>query len=96
MGIDDSSNTLIVSSSGSLMDTIGEMIESLDDAADSSSVVQVLHVDETVDLGLIQERLRELMKVEPAAQQPGQPQPPVQPGQKPGVSPGAVPAAVTE
>ncbi len=97
MGIDDSSNTLIVSSSGSLMDTIGEMIESLDKAADSSSVVQVLHVDETVDLGLIQERLRELMKVEPAAQQPGQPQPGQQPpGQQlpgqPGVPPGAVPA----
>ncbi len=86
MGIDDSSNTLIVSSSGSLMDTIGEMIESLDEAADASSVVQVLHVDETVDLGLIQERLRELMKVEPAAQQPGQ-----QPGQPPGQPPGQQP-----
>ncbi len=85
MGIDDSSNTLIVSSSGSLMDTIGEMIESLDEAANSSSVVQVLHVDETVDLGLIQERLQELMKVSPAAQQPGQ-QPP-QPGQPPGQQP---------
>ena len=91
MGIDDSSNTLIVSSSGSLMDTIGEMIESLDEAANSSSVVQVLHVDETVDLGLIQERLRELMKVEPAVQQPGQQ--PRQPGQQPPVvQPDANPA----
>ena len=81
MGIDDSSNTLIVSSSGSLMDTIGEMIESLDEAANSSSIVQVVHVDETVDLGVIQERLRELMKVTPASEQPGQ-QPP-QPGQQP-------------
>ncbi len=83
MGIDDSSNTLIVSSSGSLMDTIGEMIESLDEAADSSSVVQVLHVDETVDLGLIQERLRDLMKPSTIAEQPGQ-QPNQQPGQQPG------------
>ncbi|MBC7965947.1 MAG: hypothetical protein H7Z17_08485, partial [Fuerstia sp.] len=93
MGIDDSSNTLIVSSSGSLMDTIGEMIESLDEAANSSSVVQVLHVDETVDLGLIQERLREMMKVSPAAQQPGQqpPQPGQQPGQQPGMPPGGNP-----
>ena len=91
IGIDDSSNTLIVSSSGSLMDTIGEMIESLDAAADSSSVVQVIHVDETVDLGLIEERLRELMKVKPVAEQPGQ-QPP-QPGQQPpGMPPGANPA----
>ena len=87
MGIDDSSNTLIVSSSGSLMDTIGEMIESLDEAANSSSVVQVVHVDETVDLGLIQERLRDLMKPSTSVEQPGQQpnQPPVQPGQQPGV-----------
>ena len=49
------------------MDTIGEMIESLDDAADSSSIVQVLHVDGTVDLGLIQERLKDLMKVTPGS-----------------------------
>jgi len=85
IGIDDSSNTLIVSSSGTLMDTIGEMIESLDDAADSSSVVQVLHVDGTVDLGLIQERLKDLMKVTPAADQPGQqPKNPGQP-QQPGM-----------
>lgn len=93
MGIDDSSNTLIVSSSGTLMDTIGEMIESLDDAADSSSIVQVLHVDGTVDLGLIQEQLKDLMKITPASEQPGQPQqqsrkPGQQPGQQPGMQPG--------
>jgi type II secretory pathway component GspD/PulD (secretin) len=86
IGIDDSSNTLIVSSSGTLMDTIGEMIESLDDAADSSSIVQVLHVDGTVDLGLIQERLKDLMKVTPASEQPGQQQ--RKPGQQPGMQPG--------
>jgi hypothetical protein len=63
------------------MDTIGEMIESLDDAADSSSIVQVLHVDGTVDLGLIEERLKELMKVAPTGEQPGQ-QPPRNPGQQ--------------
>jgi len=89
MGIDDSSNTLIVSSSGSLMDTIGEMIESLDEAANSSSVVQVLHVDKSIDLGLIQERLRDLMKVPAGPEQPGQ-QPNPQPGQ-PGVPGGAQP-----
>lgn len=102
MGIDDSSNTLIVSSSGSLMDTIGEMIESLDEAANSSSVVQVLHVDETVDLGLIQERLRDLMKPSTGPEQPRQqpnPQPgqqPGQPGQQPGPQGGAQPAAVAD
>lgn len=70
IGIDDSSNTLIVSSAGTLMDTISEMIESLDKAADSSSVVQVIKVDKSVDLSLIQERLKELMKTAPP--QPGQ------------------------
>ena len=99
IGIDESSNTLIVSSAGTLMDTISEMIESLDKAADSSSVVQVIKVDKSVDLSLIQERLRELMKTAqpPQGQQPGQPGMPM-PGQpvpgQPGV-PGAE-AAVQE
>ena len=88
IGIDESSNTLIVSSAGTLMDTIGEMIEALDKAADSSSVVQVIKVDRSVDLGLIQERLQELMKTmqPPPGQQPGQPVPgqPVIPGMQPG------------
>jgi len=77
IGIDESSNTLIVSSAGTLMETIGEMIESLDEAADSSSVVQVVKVDRSVDLALIQERLMELMKTpQPQqGQQPGQPVP---------------------
>lgn len=88
IGIDESSNTLIVSSAGTLMDTIGEMIEALDDAADSASVVQVLKVDRSVDLALIQERLKELMKgtQQPPGQQTGQPIP-GQPG-FPGVVPG--------
>lgn len=82
IGIDESSNTLIVSSAGTLMDTISEMIESLDKAADSASVVQVVKVDKSVDLSLIQERLKELMKAAqpPQGQQPGQPGIPM-PGQ---------------
>jgi type II secretory pathway component GspD/PulD (secretin) len=85
IGIDESSNTLIVSSAGTLMDTISEMIESLDKAADSSSVVQVIKVDKSVDLSLIQERLKELMKTaQPQLGQPGVPMPgqpmPGQPG----------------
>lgn len=83
IGIDESSNTLIVSSAGTLMETIGEMIESLDEAADSSSVVQVLKVDRSVDLTLIQERLRELMKT-------SQPQQPVVPGQPVPGEPGSL------
>ena len=100
IGIDESSNTLIVSSAGSLMDTIGEMIESLDKAADSASVVQVVKVDKSVDLAVIQERLRSLMQPpaqpngQPPGQQPGQPGQP-QPGQPgaPGTPQGAAAAA---
>ena len=65
------------------METIGEMIDALDKAADSSSVVQVIKVDRSVDLALIQERLRELMKT-------SQPQ---QPGQQPGIPGQPVPGA---
>lgn len=99
IGIDDSSNTLIVSSAGTLMETIGEMIEALDEAADSASVVQVVKVDKSVDLALIQERLRELMKTAqpqtpPQPGQPGQPIPgqPGAPGTPPGME-GVVPEA---
>jgi type II secretory pathway component GspD/PulD (secretin) len=92
IGIDESSNTLIVSSAGTLMDTIGEMIEALDEAADSSSVIQIINVDKSVDLGLIQERLQELMKSSQSVpnEQQGQPGQPV-PGQPavPGIQPGA-------
>jgi hypothetical protein len=61
IGIDESSNTLIVSSTASLMTTIGAMIEELDRAGTSSSVVQVIKVDDSVDLALIQERLDKLL-----------------------------------
>jgi type II secretory pathway component GspD/PulD (secretin) len=97
IGIDESSNTLIVSSAGTLMDTISEMIEALDKAADSSSVVQVVKVDPSVDLGLIQERLRELMKGQQPQKQPGQPNGQPMPGQpvpgQPGFQPGDPAAA---
>jgi type II secretory pathway component GspD/PulD (secretin) len=98
IGIDESSNTLIVSSAGTLMDTISEMIEALDKAADSSSVVQVVKVDPSVDLGLIQERLRELMKGQRPEKQPGQPNGQPMPGQpvpgQPGMPPGDAAAAL--
>jgi type II secretory pathway component GspD/PulD (secretin) len=90
IGIDESSNTLIVSSAGTLMDTIAEMIESLDLAANTASVVQVMKVDKSVDIGQIQQRLRELMQSRnaQAQQQPGQ-QPSQQPGQPQPGQPGS-------
>ena len=79
------------------MDTIGEMVEALDDAADSSSVVQVIKVDRTVDLLLIQQRLQELMST--TRPPTGQPQPgqPGAPGFPQGIPPaGGVSAAAPE
>lgn len=87
IGIDDTSNTLIISSAGSLMETVAELVEALDEAADTSSVVQVLKVDKSVDVQLIEERLRKLMETQlgqKPGQQPGPGMPPGQPGQ-PGV-----------
>lgn len=80
IGVDDTSNTLIISSAGSLMETVAELIEALDEAADTSSVVQVLKVDKSVDVQLIEERLRKLMESQmpqksPQPGQPGAPQP---------------------
>ncbi len=99
IGIDDSSNTLIVSSTGALMDTIGELIEELDTAADSSSVVQVIKVDKSVDLGMIKQRLDELMgtsKAKATPEKPGQSQPVIPgmpiPGQPPAEGGEAAPA----
>lgn len=99
IGIDDTSNTLIISSAGSLMETVTELIEALDEAADTSSVVQVLKVDKSVDVQLIEERLRKLMESQmPKNPQPGQPGAP-QPGQPgaegiPGAGQEAAPAMV--
>jgi hypothetical protein len=82
IGIDESSNTLIVSSTASLMSTIGAMIDELDKAATSTSVVQIIKVDDSVDLTLIQERLEKLLSnqnprgknpQDPNSQQPNMP-----------------------
>lgn len=57
IGVDATSDTLVVSSTASLMDTVGELILELDRAAEQSSLVQVIKVDPSVDITLIQERL---------------------------------------
>lgn len=58
IGVDEVSNTLIVSSTASLMDTIVELVESLDKAAEESTSVRVLQLDKSVDLDMIQQRLK--------------------------------------
>ncbi|MEZ6125114.1 MAG: secretin N-terminal domain-containing protein [Planctomycetaceae bacterium] len=57
IGIDPNSDTLVVSSTASLMETVGELIQELDKAGERSTKLHVLKVDPTVDIALIQERL---------------------------------------
>lgn len=61
IGIDQGSNTLIVSAQQRLMPTIKSMVEELDKAAERSSGVRILELDPSVDLGLIQDRLSKML-----------------------------------
>ncbi len=61
IGVDPISDTLVVSSTASLMETISELILELDKAAEQSSSVQVMKLDPTVNIALIQERLSEAL-----------------------------------
>lgn len=63
IGVDGLSNTLVISSTASLMDIISELILSLDEAAEKSSAVRVLKVDSSVDLKMIQERLNKSLGI---------------------------------
>lgn len=88
IGVDGTSNTLVISSTASLMEIIGELVESLDEAAETSSTVRVLQVDSSVDLKLIQERLNKSLGIQGQTQRPGkkgqgQKNPNLQPGQQP-------------
>jgi hypothetical protein len=61
IGVDPISDTLVVSSTASLMETISDLIVELDKAAETSSSVQILKLDPTVNIALIQERLNEAL-----------------------------------
>ncbi|MCP4783161.1 MAG: hypothetical protein GY878_06385 [Fuerstiella sp.] len=61
IGVDPTSDTLVVSSTASLMETISELILELDKAAEQSSSVQILKLDPSVNIALIQERLSEAL-----------------------------------
>ena len=70
IGVDGLSNTLVISSTASLMEIISELILSLDEAAEKSSAVRVLKVDSSVDLKMIQERLNKSLGVSSDGNQP--------------------------
>jgi len=61
IGVDPISDTLVVSSTASLMETISELVMELDKAAEQSSSVQILKLDPSVNIALIQERLSEAL-----------------------------------
>jgi hypothetical protein len=82
IGVDELSNTLVVSASESLLDNVSLTIEALDEAARPMiNRMQVLKVDRNIDVGDLQKRLKNLMPKPP--QPPKQPQPGQPPNQQP-------------
>lgn len=80
IGVDELSNTLVVSATESLLQNVGQMIESLDNAARPTvPSMQVLQV-RGIPLDELQKKLDKLLK-EPKSRQP-KPNPP-QNGQQP-------------
>lgn len=85
LGIDEISNTIVVSSQEGLLENVAQMITALDEAArPTQSTIQVLRVDRSVETGLLQSRLSKILNRAPA--QPQQPQP-GRPNQQPGQPP---------
>jgi hypothetical protein len=74
IGMDKNSDTLVVSSIASLMDTVSELVIELDKAAETSSSVQVIKVDPSVDLSLLQEKLNTALQLTNPQKQPQQQQ----------------------
>lgn len=82
IGVDELSNTLVVSATEGLLINIGQMIEALDMAARPTSTVQVLQVDSRINTAVLQEQLKKMFgkpAPPPKQQQPGRQ--PNQPGQ---------------
>ncbi|MBW3540435.1 MAG: hypothetical protein KY476_09200 [Planctomycetes bacterium] len=81
LGVDNVSNTIVVSASAGLLEEVGRVIEALDEAAKPTSTVRVVQVGGDYNAILLQKQLHEMFgkKPQPAAQpgapQPGQPQP---------------------
>jgi hypothetical protein len=90
LGVDDISNTIIVSAPESLLENIAELIDRLDQAARPTNSVQVVKVDGKVNSAELQKRLTKLFN-KPKPQQPqprpGQPQQPQQPQAQPAEQP---------
>ncbi|WP_166825937.1 secretin N-terminal domain-containing protein [Thalassoroseus pseudoceratinae] len=77
IGIDKKSNTLVISASGGLLDSIGQLVEQLDQAAMSNAIVRVVPLDPTVDTSLLHDHLQKMLesrrKNDPEAARPDRP-----------------------
>jgi hypothetical protein len=83
IGVDELSNTLVVSAAEGLIETVIATIESLDDAAlPTVNRMQVLKIDRNIDADELQKRLKNLV-TKPPQPRVQQPQQPNQNGQQP-------------
>lgn len=72
IGIDELSNNLIISASEGLLENIGVLVETLDEAAKPTSSVQVFKVHSRLNSALLRQRLHKVFGAKPP---PAQPQP---------------------
>lgn len=83
LGVDDISNTIIVSAPESMLENISELIEQLDRAARPTNSVQVVRLDSKVNSSDLQKRLSKIFTKPQQKPPPQRPQQPQQPQQQP-------------
>ncbi len=83
LGVDDISNTIIVSAPESLMENISELIEQLDRAARPTNSVQIVKLDGKINSTELQKRLQKILTKPQQKPPPQRPQQPQQPQQQP-------------
>ncbi len=83
LGVDDISNTIIVSAPESLLENVAELIEQLDRAARPTNSVQVVKLDGKINSSDLQKRLQKIFTKPPPKPPQQRPQQPQQPQQQP-------------
>lgn len=104
VGVDEISNTIIISVQEELFESVLQIVQSLDEAAKPDTAVTVHTVGSGVSTEALQKALADAFgtpwvggrpekQEQPADQKPGNGQQPGQPGQQPGRQPGAQPSS---
>lgn len=83
LGVDDISNTIIVSAPESLLENIEQLIDQLDRAAQPTNSVQVVKLDGKINSTDLQKRLSKILTKPQQKPQQQRPQQPQQPQQQP-------------